>query len=147
MIFCRMISFEFPWSYNLRKIILWLQFVLQNANIFVFRPFTFITPKTAKNNVSIDCYLSLATNPLFRATKQITRDGGWRGMWDRAAVCLRDNINMSSWLCRSRVWQVRLFTYFCSAAVVVGVTSSETFDWGRVARHGSRPAPQTRWPI
>ena len=25
--------------------------------------------------------------------------------------------------------------------------SSEAFDWGRVARHGSRPAPQTRWPI
>ena len=150
MIFCRMISFEFPWWHLTildRKILVWLKFVLQNANIFVFRSFTFITPKTAKNNVSIDCYLSLATNPLFRATKQITRDGGWRGMWDRAAVCLRDNINMSSWLCRSRVWQVRLFTYFCSAAVVVGVTSSETFDWGRVARHGSRPAPQTRWPI
>ena len=149
MIFCRMISFEFRWWHLtiLDRSLLWLQFVLQNANIFVFRPFTFITPKTAKNNVSIDCYLSLATNPLFRATKQITRDGGWRGMWDRAAVCLRDNINMSSWLCRSRVWQVRSFTYFCSAAVVVGVTSSETFDWGRVARHGSRPAPQTRWPI
>ena len=147
MIFCRMIYWFLWWHLtidcNLRKIIVWLQFVLQNANIFVLWTFTFITPKTAKNNVSIDCYLSLATNPLFRATKQITRDGGWRGMWDRAAVCLRDNINMSSWLCRSRVWQVRLFLYFCSASVVVGVT----FDWGRVARHGSRPAPQTRWPI
>ena len=150
MIFCRMISFEFPWWHLTilgRSLCDFSLFCRMQIFLFSKHLFTFITPKTAKNNVSIDCYLSLATNPLFRATKQITRDGGWRGMWDRAAVCLRDNINMSSWLCRSRVWQVRLFTYFCSAAVVVGVTSSETFDWGRVARHGSRPAPQTRWPI
>ena len=133
-------------SYNLRKIIVWLQLVLQNANIFVFRPFTFITPKTAKNNVSIDCYLSLATNPLFRATKQITRDGDWRGMWDKAALCWRDNNNVSWWMCRRRVSSEVIYVFLlCSG--VLGATSSETFDWGRVARHGSRPAPQTRWPI
>lgn len=128
-------------SYNLRKIIVWLQLVLQNANIFVFRPFTFITPKTAKNNVSIDCYLSLATNPLFRATKQITRDGDWRGMWDKAALCWRDNNNVSWWMCRRRVSSEVIYVFLLCSGVVVLLLARHLIE---AAWRGTAAGPHLR---